>query len=723
MPKKKIAKPSKAESLLIELLTEELPPKSLKHLSEVFEDKLFNGLVRAQLVQRDPSGVQRFATPRRLAVLIPNVLWKAQDRTELKKLMPSKVAFDEVGKPSLALIKRLEKEGLVVQSTVRHIERRIEGDTEYAYITVKIPGATLPAVLNGDNGILNDAVRKLPITKWMRWGDRDVQFVRPVHGLVVLHGSKVVPCELFGLRSENKTNGHRFLSKGLITIKRAADYENILLGKGEVIASFEERQKLIVKELDRSAVKLGEGVSWRLGKEMDLVDEVTSIVESPRVYVGQFDPAFLAVPRECLIVSMQQHQKYFPVVDAQGRLESKFLFVSNMHPSDASQIVQGNERVLRARLSDAKFFYDQDRKYKLEKRVPKLANVVYQNKLGSQLNRIERVRQIATHIAFEVKAQKEWVDRAAYLSKADLLTEMVGEFPELQGVMGEHYAILDGENASVAKIIREHYLPRYAGDKLPGSQDSISVALADKLETLIGIYGIGIIPTGDKDPFGLRRQALGVVRILVESKNLPSLDILKLLQCTYKIFPTGLLAEDVVSNMHSFILERLKSYLREKGYAPDEIETVLSVDRSRSETLLTQLDDVIPRLDAVKGERSSPEIVALAAANKRISNILKQAGDLNATPVVDASLLKDDSELALASKLQELEEITEPLILQRRYVEVFRQLAQLRDPIDRFFANVMVMVDDPNLRLARLSMLSKVRELFRQVADISKLQN
>lgn len=707
MPKKKRAKEPRAESLLVELLTEELPPSSLKRLSEAFASGVTEGLKEKHFLDAH-SKPEPFASPRRLAVRVSGVAAKQPDRTVERKGLPVQMGLDAYGQPTQALLGFARSCGVDASK----LERRKDEKNEYFLYRSKQKGEPL---VNHLSTIVETSLKKLPVAKLMRWGSGEVQFVRPAHGVILLHGSTVVPGSVFGLKSGNKTIGHRFLSKGGVTVKRAADYEKTLEKQGAVVASFEKRREGIVRDLDKAAAKLGKGAAWRLGKdkEMDLVDEVAGIVESPRVYVGKVDSSFLDLPRECLIVSMQQHQKYFPVKDGNGKLLPKFLFVSNTHPADARQIIRGNERVLRARLADARFFYDQDRKTKLEDRVERLKNVVYHNKLGSQYDRVLRVKKLAVEIARKVGAAVEWVERAAYLSKADLLTEMVGEFPELQGVMGNYYAYHDHEDPHVATAILEHYLPRHAGDALPLSQDSLSLALADKLDTLVGIYGIGLIPTGEKDPFGLRRHALGIVRILVERRNLPSLDILELLRFSRDCFPAGVLADGVVSNLYVFMLERLKSLLREKGYAPDEIDAVLALNP-------TQLDQVLRRLEAIKQFRALPESMALSVANKRIRNILRQA-KVTFDGVANATLLKEEAEKDLYREVMDTRQIVDTKFDSSQYAESLVALARLRPFVDRFFDKVLVNVDDPDIRQNRLRLLGELDHLMNRVADISKL--
>ena len=700
MPKKKNAKASEPENLLVELLTEELPPKSLRRLSETFASNIFDSLKEKHFLGED-SQAEAFATPRRLAVRVSGVVAKQADRIVERKGPSMQAGLDANGQPTQALLGFVRS----CSADVAKLDRHKDDKGEYFVYQLKQKGEPLA---NHLSAIVEAALKKLPIAKLMRWGSGEAQFVRPVHGVMLLHGNKVVPGTVLGLKSGNKTLGHRFLSKGAVTIKCAADYEKSLEKQGRVIGSFAKRRDAIVQELDKAAMKIGKRAAWQLGHADELIDEVTSIVENPRVYVGAFDEAFLEVPRECLIVSMQQHQRYFPVADGAGKLLAKFLFVANMHPADASQIVQGNEHVLRARLSDAKFFYDQDRKHKLEERVPRLANVVYHNKLGSQLDRVRRLQQLAGGIAQMLKADVSAAERVAYLCKADLLTEMVGEFPELQGIMGRYYAFHDGEALAVADAIEQHYFPRSAGGELPQGPVAACVALADKLDLLAGMFGIGQQPTGDKDPFGLRRAALGVIRIIIE-KRLPasSNDLVNL---AFEGQPSGV--GNAGTDLLMFINERLRGYLRENGSSAQEVETVLSAGTLR----LAEIPDV---LEAIKKFQRLPEAADLAAANKRIVNIIRKAGveKINA----DASVLAEPAERALYEALQGLKPDVESRFRSRDYAGALQVLAQLKKPVDAFFDDVMVMVEDTRVRDNRLALLGDLKALMNRVADISKL--
>lgn len=690
--------------LLIELLTEELPPKSLKRLSIAFANAITDFLKDKGFIGHND--FEAFATPRRLAVLIPDVLDKQADRMVERKGPAVASALDTSGRPTPALMGFAKSCGVDVSK----LERRVADKGEYFIYSSKQKGEALKQHLAK---IVEDTLKKLPVSKLMRWGSGEAQFVRPVHGIVMLHGKKIVPGTVLGIKSGNKTHGHRFLSKGALSIPHAKDYEKILKQKGKVLASFDARRETILHGLEAGAKKLAPETLWNLGKSQELVDEVTSLVEYPAVLTGSFDPTFLGVPKECLIISMQQHQKYFPLSDKIGKLLPHFLFVSNMPVAKPDEIIHGNERVLRARLSDAKFFYDQDRKTRLADRLPRLANVVYHNKLGSQLERMRRLEKLSGKIAQLLKTDMALAERAAQLSKADLLTEMVGEFPELQGIMGRYYARHDHESTEVAEAIEQHYFPRTAGSELPKHPIAVCVALADKLDTLVGIYGIGLVPTGEKDPFGLRRAALGVVRMLVE-KSL-ALDVVDLLSRARSQFPNGVIADNTVQDLHAFILERLKSYLKEKAFEADEIDAVISLNPTR-------LDQVLPRMKALKEFRAMPQAQALAAANKRIRNILRQAGGASAAGL-NVSLLTEAAERKLSEEVRVLEGQVAPLFKTGNYTEALKRLAGLRPAVDEFFDKVMVMAEDVNVRNNRLALLDRLSNLFLNVADISRLQS
>ncbi|MDH3286390.1 MAG: glycine--tRNA ligase subunit beta [Betaproteobacteria bacterium] len=687
MARGKIAQPAPA-SLLVELLTEELPPKALSLLARSFSDEVANGLIRYQLKQRVPDW-RPFATPRRLAVLVPEVLPTAEDRS-------TEISGPSTKAPPEAVAGFAKKHGLDATA----LERRDTPKGQIYVACVTIKGASLHTKLAE---IVGDAIRKLPIPKLMRWGDGKEQFVRPVHGLVMLHGSRVVPGIVLGVKSTNRTFGHRFLSGKGITLKHAGDYERALRAQGKVIADFAARREEIVKQLGKAA------------RDADLVagdallNEVTALVESPMVYAGEFSPEFLAVPEECLILSMQQHQRYIPLrYRKTGKLLPRFLFVSNIAVNDAREIVHGNERVLRARLSDAKFFFDQDHKTRLEARVPRLGQVVYHNQLGTQLERIERIQLLAGRIARAIGADPLLADRAAWLSKADLLTEMVGEFPELQGTMGGYYALHDGEPKEVAAAISAHYRPRFAGDALPEGRVGMAVALADKLDTLSGLFSIGEQPTGDRDPFALRRGALGVIRIVVENQ-LP-LSLSDALDAAFEPFKNK-----AQTDLEMFFTERMRSFFQERGYTANEVEAVLSVGHAAASLIPKQLE-------AVRAFAKLPEAESLAAANKRVANILKQAqakGETFSNAGIDE--LKEPAERALHEALQIASRQATPLFKQGDFTGYLKTFAVLKTPVDAFFDSVMVMVEDATLRQNRLALLADLRQAMNRVADISKL--
>lgn len=695
---------SSADTLLVELLTEELPPKALSRLGEAFAAGIVKGLVGRQLVAAEARH-DWFASPRRLAVTVHDVLQRAPDRKVAEKIMPVAVALDAQGRPTAALLKKLDAKG-IPHDAVARFETRMDGKSETFFHHMTVEGAALDAVLAG---IVSEAVKKLPIPKVMRWGDTDHQFVRPVHGLIMLHGSRVVPGGLLGLTSGNTTRGHRFLGQqNPIAIGNAIDYARTLYEQGSVIASFAARRVAIAEYLKRAAAEIDGGA--RPIEDEALLDEVTALVEHPAVYAASFDEAFLAVPQECLILTMKQNQKYFPLLDGEGKLLNRFLVVSNMKVDDPSHIVAGNARVVRARLSDAKFFYDQDRKQPLASRVGKLASVVYHNKLGSQLARVERLERLAGAIARRLNADIAHAERAARLAKADLVTDMVGEFPELQGTMGTYYARHDGEAADVAAAIEQHYRPRFAGDVLPQGNVACAVALADKLDALVGFFGIGQTPTGDKDPFGLRRAALGALRILAETP-LP-LDLLELIREAAAGFPAGTLQAGFESGLHEFMLERLRNQLREEGCAFASVDAVLAQKPTR-------IDLVAPRLAAVEEFVALPEATALAAANKRIVNILRKADDSFGEP--DVGLLQEAAERALFQEVTGVAPVIRSMVAAEDYTGALKHLAGLRGVVDTFFDQVMVMAEEPLTRQNRLALLSQLAGLMNQVADISRL--
>jgi glycyl-tRNA synthetase beta chain len=699
MASKNNAKAPASETLLVELLTEELPPNSLAQLGRAFMELIYDGLVLGRfLVERpiyNPNKV--LATPRRLAAVIPNVLHTQQEGSIDRKGPAVTAGIGTDGKPTPALLGFAKSCGVTIEA----LHRVKDAKGEYFVFRSVKPGEPLEQHLAG---IVQVALKKLPTPKIMRWGDNDVEFLRPVHGLVMLHGAQVVSGKVLGLGSTNHSLGHRFLSTAPIKLGHADDYERLLRGKGNVIASFAGRRADIVKQIATAA-----GKAAPVADDV-LLDEITALVEAPAVYAGEFSTEFLAVPEECLILSMQQHQKYVPLRDKEtGQLLSRFLFVSNIDTKQPREIIHGNERVLRARLADARFFYDQDRKTRLEARVPRLAKVVYHGKLGSQLERVERIKLLAGRIAREIGADPMLAERAAWLSKADLLTEMVGEFPELQGVMGRYYALHDGERKEVADAIEAHYRPRFSGGELPKSPVDVAVALADKLDALAGLFSIGQQPTGDKDPFGLRRAALGIIRIIVE-KRLPILSD-TLVNLAFPALPmAGTL--NAGTDLLNFLDDRLRSYLREQGHSAQEVDTVLSAGTLR-------LAEVPAVLEAVKRFQQLPEAADLAAANKRIVNIIRKAGVERVH--ADASALVEPAERALFDALQGLKPEVESKFQSHDYTGALQVLARLKQPVDTFFDKVMVMTDDARVRENRLALLGDLKALMNRVADISKL--
>ena len=711
------------QNLLIELFVEELPPKALRRLGDAFAQALAAQL-KAQGLTDEQTQVTAYATPRRLAVHLTRVLAKAADRPLRQKLMPVSVGLDAQGQPTPALLKKLQALGIDASQSaaaVAALQRAPDGKAEALFYDSVVPGVELAS---GLQKALDEAIAKLPIPKVMQYqlhtdcewpGWSSVNFVRPAHGLIALYGDQVVPVGLLGLRAGRQTRGHRFEAlREVIEIDHADAYAETLRTQGAVIASFAQRRADIERQLAQAAQAVGGGV--RPIEDDALLDEVTALVERPHVLVCQFEPQFLDVPQECLILTMKANQKYFPLLDAQGKLTHRFLVVSNIQPEDPSAVIGGNERVVRPRLADAKFFFDQDRKKSLAERVEGLAKVVYHNKLGTQGERTERVRAIARALAQawpqSSPAFIEQVDDAARLAKTDLLTDMVGEFPELQGIMGGYYARHDGLGEAVAQAIEDHYKPRFAGDALPRNPVGLVVALADKLETLVGMFGIGNLPTGDKDPFALRRHALGVIRMLVEPK-LP-LELSALWRASVPAF--GALISDPTTALHDFVLDRLAGQLRESGYSAQEVAAVLALRPDR-------LSDVAQRLDAVRAFAALPEAAALAAANKRIANILKKAGD--AEQVVDAHvsevLLQEPAEKALYARMQGVLPQADACFEQGDYTASLQALSVMRSEVDAFFDGVMVNAEQLDLRLNRQGLLKRLHLAMNRVADLAQL--
>ena len=737
------------------LFRSELPPKALKKLGDAFGNVLHEQL-RAQGLCAGESVLTTFASPRRLAAHITRVAAKGEDKAVSQKLMPVAVGLDSTGNTTPALLKRLQALGADA-SAVAGLRRAIDGKAEALFYESQQQGATLLVALGA---ALAAAIAKLPIPKVMSYqlesgcelpGWSSVSFVRPAHGLLALHGSVVVPVQALGLHAGNSTHGHRFEAKvSPVVIAHADAYAETLAKDGAVIASFAERKAEIARQLAAAAAKLSGDLSGdkngasstvlRAIEDDALLDEVTALVERPNVLVCTFEKEFLDVPQECLILTMKANQKYFPLLDAQGTLTNQFLVVSNISPLDASAVIQGNERVVRPRLADAKFFFDQDRKKTLESRVEGLSKVVYHNKLGTQGERMERVRAIAKAIGQQLGGDllAKQADTAARLAKTDLVTDMVGEFPELQGTMGGYYALNDGLSTDIAHAIEDHYKPRFAGDTLPRNPIGVVVALADKLETLVGMFGIGNLPTGDKDPFALRRHALGVVRTLVEKKL--DLQLSQLLDISAHQFlkNTHFSVEPVKSNLIDFIFDRLKNYLSpdkdgadtldahqmqpnekalalkpQRYYSPQQIDAVLSLRPAK-------LADVSKRLDAVRAFANLAEAPTLAAANKRVGNILKKVEGTVEAKINEAQLL-EPAEKALAAALKSVAARADSAWSTGDYTGNLQALAALKAPVDDFFDKVMVNHEDPSIRANRLGLLATLHQAMNRVADLSKL--
>ncbi len=697
------------QNLLVELFVEELPPKALKKLGEAFSSTLFETL-KAQGLTAENSVTTSFASPRRLAAHITAVAVQAADKQISQKLMPVSVGLNADGNATPALIKRLNGMGLD-ESAVAQLTRQMDGKNEALFLDVTQKGAALN---EGLQKALEDAIQKLPIPKVMSYQLQDgwtsVNFVRPAHGLVALHGNNVVAISALGLSAGNTTQGHRFeATNPTVTITNADTYAEQLKTEGAVIASFAERRAEIERQLTAAAAKQ----NLKPIEDDALLDEVTALVERPNVLLGQFEEVYLEVPQECLILTMKANQKYFPLLDSNGKLTNKFLIVSNINPADPSAVIGGNERVVRPRLADAKFFFDQDRKKTLESRITSLDKVVYHNKLGSQGQRTERVGAIAIAIGNKLGgadlASKAGL--AAQLAKTDLITDMVGEFPELQGIMGRYYAQHEGLDNDVAFAIEDHYKPRFAGDDLPRNPVGITVALADKLETLVGLFSIGEKPTGDKDPFALRRQALGIIRMLIENK-LP-LPFEQLIQDVLSAFDNQSDSAATVTAIKEFCFDRLSVNLRENGASAQEVDAVLSLDPAL-------LSEIPQRLTAVRTFAALAEAPALAAANKRVSNILKKVeGEVQAQ--VNTSLLQEPAEIALNNALSKVKPEADTLFENGDYTASLKALAALKAPVDDFFDNVMVNADDPALKANRLGLLATLHQAMNRVADLSKL--
>ena len=706
------------QNLLVELFVEELPPKALNKLGAAFSNVLAEQL-KAQGLAAADAVVTAFASPRRLAAHVTGVLVQGADKAVQQKLMPVAVGLDAAGNATPALLKKLQALGADVSdpaAAVAALKRAPDGKAEALFYDSMVKGASLQA---GLQKALEEALAKLPIPKVMQYqletdcelpGWSSVNFVRPAHSLIALHGSTVVPVKALGLTASNTTQGHRFEAKvSPVVLPHADQYAETLKNQGSVIASFAERRAEIVRQLQAAAAKVGGGCQPI--EDEALLDEVTALVERPNVLTCEFEKEFLDVPQECLILTMKANQKYFPLIDASGKLTNRFLVVSNITPDDASLVIGGNERVVRPRLADAKFFFDQDRKKTLESRVEDLSKVVYHNKLGTQGERMARVCAIAQAIGQQIggDALAKEAALAARLAKTDLLTDMVGEFPELQGIMGGYYARHDGLSSQVAEAIEDHYKPRFAGDELPRNNVGLVVALADKLETLVGMFGIGNVPTGDKDPFALRRHTLGVIRMLIEKDV--AIDLASLVAVAKPAF--GEQITDASGALIEFIYDRLAGSLREQGFSTQAVDAVMALKPQR-------LSDVSKRLQAVRAFAELPESPALAAANKRIGNILKKAEGV-VSDVISRELLQESAEQALYAAMQRCLPESSAQFAKGDLSASLQTLAALREPVDAFFNDVMVNADDPALKANRLALLQSLHQAMNRVADLSRL--
>ena len=738
------------QNLLVELLVEELPPKVLKKLGDAFAQSVWAGLADVQLLESSQSSsneptYKAFASPRRLAVWIKDVKAQAADKPLEQKLMPVSVGLTPDGQATPALLKKLHALGVDTtnaESVVQQLQRLSDGKAEVLYYNSMAKGASLQ---QGLQSAIEHALVKTPIPKVMQYplhqqcempGWSTVSFVRPAHGLIALHGNHLVPVTVLGLSAGNSTHGHRFeANQHPVEIAHADTYEETLSSQGAVIASFDARSVAMVRALREQAKQLGcrleveaAGLSDQQAEEAlrhnELVQEVTALVERPTVMVCQFEEEFLQVPMECLTLTMKANQKYFPLLKSDGQLSHRFLIVSNINPDNPAAVIGGNERVVRPRLADAKFFFDQDRKKSLESRVAGLDKVIYHNQLGTQGERMLRVCAIAQALA-KLLVEAGWTTslkdtdalithsvRAARLAKTDLLTDMVGEFPELQGVMGRYYALNDGEDPLVSEAIADHYRPRFAGDELPRNDVGLVVAMADKLETLVGMFGIGNLPTGDRDPFALRRHALGVTRMLLDKKL--AVNVRSLLECAVAVFPAQVSADLDINKLESFFQERLINLLEAEGKPVTHIMAVLAVDTAEG------WSQIKSRLDAVAEFANLPQSQALAAANKRISNILKKV-DQPISAEVDTSLLIEPAEQQLHQQMQLIAPLAHACLASRDYTGYLKILAGLRDAVDLFFNDVMVNAEDEKIRQNRWALLKQLQTHMNQVADISRL--
>lgn len=685
-----------SQDFLVELGTEELPPTSLLELSNAFTQGIVSGL-NAQNIQFETT--ESFATPRRLAVLVKAMADSTPQESKQVWGPPAKIAFDGDGNPTKAAEAFAKKNGV----DVSELKSASDGKQDKLMCEVSTGGEKSTDLVPA---IINDALNALPIKKRMRWGASREEFVRPVQWLVMLSNDTVVDATVLGIKSGNQTRGHRFHANDWITISNASDYESVLETQGQVMASFEKRKTLIAEQVKNIA---GDAKGSAVISE-DLLEEVTALVEKPVALMGKFDESFLSVPAEALISSMKEHQKYFHVVDADNKLLPHFITVSNIESKDAQKVIDGNERVIRPRLADAAFFFETDKKTKLEDRCEKLKTVTFQAKLGSIYDKTQRIARLGKFVAEQLKADATLVERAATLCKSDLVSSMVYEFPDLQGIAGYHYATFEGENPEVATALMEQYQPKFAGDDVPSTTTGAIIALCDRIDTVTGIFGIGQKPTGSKDPFALRRASLGILRILVE-KQFP-LDLKALVSFAAESFDS-LTNKDVVEDVLQYCIERFRAWYQEDNIPAEVFQAV------HAKNLSTPLD-IHQRVQAVKSFLALPEALSLAEANKRVSNILaKLEGDVSSD--IDQGALKEDAEKALASALAKAIDDVSPLLNTNQYEQALSSLASLKEPVGSFFDDVMVMTDDEALRNNRLALLSTLRGLFLEVADISAL--
>ena len=685
------------QTLLIELGTEELPPKSLKELAQTFLDQIESQLNDASLSY---DSAVWFASPRRLAVKIEQLQENQEDKVVEKRGPSVNVAFDDNGVASKAAEGWARSNGITVDQA-----DRIKTDKgEWLLHKATVKGESIQSLLPK---MVQQAINKLPIPKPMRWGSTRTQFIRPAHTLTMLFGSEVIDGEVLEVQSGRLSQGHRFHSQGLVSVDHADNYEKTL-SSAYVMVDYNKRQQIIKQQIEKAAQQLGGNALV----DQPLLDEVTALVEWPVTLIGDFDQSFLAVPAEPLIYSMKDHQKYFPVMDDSGKLLNKFIFVSNIESKDPAQVISGNEKVIRPRLADAEFFFKTDKKQTLEARLSSLESVLFQKQLGTLKDKSERIAALSQFIASLINENTEQAYRAGLLSKADLMTEMVLEFPQVQGTMGKYYAIHDGEDATIAQALEDQYRPRFAGDSLPEANIGCAVAIADKIDTLVGIFGINQAPKGDKDPFALRRAAIGLIRIIIE-KSL-SIDVTALIEHSIALYGDKLANENVINDVNEFVLGRYRAFYQEQNISVDIIQAVLA----KASTAPLDFDQ---RVKAVAHFKGLEEATTLAAANKRVGNILaKFNGDL--LDEVNAGLASEDAEKALISDVEAVEKETAPLIANKDYQEVLTALAKLKTPIDNFFDSVMVMADDEAVKVNRLTLLAKIRSQFLNVADISLLQ-